>query len=89
LSLRVQPRASRDELVGWQDAILRLRVSAPPVAGAANTAVVRLLAKALGIAPSAISVVKGLQGRTKIVEIAGLSPAEIQSRLAPIVSRAS
>ena len=49
----------------------------------------RLLAKALGIAPSAISVVKGLQGRTKVVEIAGLSPAEIQSRLAPIVSRAS
>jgi uncharacterized protein len=89
LSLRVQPRASRDEIVGWQDAILRLRVSAPPVAGAANTAVVRLLAKALGIAPSAISVVKGLQGRTKIIEIAGLSPAEIQIRLAPIVSRAS
>ncbi|HZO39066.1 MAG TPA: DUF167 domain-containing protein [Methylomirabilota bacterium] len=89
MSLRVQPRASRDEIVGWQDAILRLRVSAPPVAGAANTAVVRLLAKALGIAPSAISVVKGLQGRTKIVEIADLSPAEIQSRLAPIVSSAS
>jgi uncharacterized protein YggU (UPF0235/DUF167 family) len=51
--------------------------------------VARLLAAALGIAPSAVSVVKGLQGRTKIVEVAGLSLAEIQRRLAPIVSRAS
>ena len=49
----------------------------------------RLLATALGIAPSAVSVVKGLQGRTKIVEVAGLSLAEIESRLAPLVSRAS
>ncbi|PYN40850.1 MAG: DUF167 domain-containing protein, partial [Candidatus Rokuibacteriota bacterium] len=82
MSLRVQPRASRDEIVGWQDATLRLRVTAAPVAGAANTAVARLLARALGVAPSSISVVHGLQGRTKIVEIAGLSAPEIQRRLA-------
>jgi uncharacterized protein YggU (UPF0235/DUF167 family) len=59
------------------------------VAGAANSAVARLLAEALGVAPSAIRVVKGVQGRTKIVEVAGLSLAEIQRRLAPMVSRAS
>jgi len=87
--LRVQPRASRDEIVGWQDATLRLRVTAPPVAGAANTAVTRLLAKALGVAPSSISVVSGLQGRTKIVEVTGVSRAEIQGRLASILTRAS
>ncbi|PYN32724.1 MAG: DUF167 domain-containing protein [Candidatus Rokuibacteriota bacterium] len=84
MSLRVQPRASRDEIVGWQDTTLRLRVTAAPVGGAANTAVARLLARALGVPPSSISVVRGLQGRTKIVEVIGLGVAEIQRRLAMI-----
>jgi uncharacterized protein YggU (UPF0235/DUF167 family) len=61
---------------------LRLRVTAPPVAGAANAAVARLLARALGVSPSSIRVVKGLQAREKIVEVAGLGAAEIRSRLA-------
>ena len=68
--------------MGWQDTTLRLRVTAPPVAGAANTAVVRLLAAALGVAPSSVSVVSGLQGRNKIVEVTGLGAIEIQRRLA-------
>jgi uncharacterized protein (TIGR00251 family) len=77
----VQPRASRDEIVGWQDATLRLRVTAPPVGGAANTAVARLLAQALDVPFSAISVVRGLKARDKVVEITGLTHAEIQRRL--------
>ena len=89
MSVRVQPRASQDEIVGWHDATLRLRVTAPPVAGAANTAVTRLLAKALGVPSSSISVVRGLQGRTKIVEVRGLAQSEIQSRLAAILEGAS
>jgi len=63
---------------------LRLRVTAAPVAGAANAAAARLLARALDVPPSAVSVVSGLQGRAKIVEIAGLGRAEIQSRLSSI-----
>jgi uncharacterized protein len=57
-------------------------VTAPPVDGAANAAVARLLARALGVSPSSISVVKGLQTREKIVEVAGLGATEIRSRLA-------
>jgi len=57
-------------------------VTAPPVDGAANAAVARLLARALGVSPSSVSVVKGLQTREKIVEVAGLGAAEIRSRLA-------
>ena len=57
-------------------------MTAPPVDGAANAAVARLLARALGVSPSSISVVKGLQAREKIVEVAGLGVAEIRSRLA-------
>jgi len=82
LSLRVQPRASRNEIVGWQDSTLKLRVTAPPVDGAANAAIARLLAHALGVSPSSISVVKGRQAREKIVEVAGLGAAEIRRRLA-------
>jgi len=82
LLLRVQPRASRNEIVGWQDATLKLRVTAPPVDGAANAAIARLLARALGVSPSSISVVKGHQAREKIVEVAGLGAAEIRRRLA-------
>ena len=61
---------------------MKLRVTAPPVDGAANAAVTRLLARALGVSPSSIRVVKGLQAREKIVEVAGLGAAEIRSRLA-------
>jgi uncharacterized protein YggU (UPF0235/DUF167 family) len=61
---------------------LKLRVTAAPVDGAANAAVARLLARALGVSPSSISVVKGLQAREKIVEVAGLGAAEIRRRLA-------
>jgi uncharacterized protein len=77
----VQPRASRDEIVGWQDATLRLRVTAPPVAGAANAAVTRLLAHALHIPASSISVVRGLKGRDKVVEITGFSDGDVRARL--------
>ena len=75
--------------MGWQDTTLRLRVTAPPVAGAANTAVVRLLATALGVPPSSVTVVSGLQGRNKIVEVTGLGEIEIQRRLAGIRRLAS
>jgi uncharacterized protein len=76
-------------IVGWQDTTLRLRVTAPPVDGAANTAVTRLLADALGVPPASISVVSGLHGRSKIVEITGLGQAEIQRRLDLMLTSAS
>lgn len=82
LHLRVQPRASRDEILGWQHGILRVRVAAPPVEGAANAAVVALVARALSIAPSTVSVVRGVRGRDKLVRVAGLTEADVRTRLA-------
>jgi uncharacterized protein YggU (UPF0235/DUF167 family) len=64
-------------------------VTAAPVDGAANTAVARVLARALEVPPSAIKVVHGLQGRTKIVEIRGMTDRELERRLALIFARAS
>ena len=82
LRLRVQPRASRDEIVGWQEGALRLRVTAPPVEGEANRAVAALLARVLRIAPSRIRVVSGERGREKLVRIADLGEDDVRSRLA-------
>jgi len=84
LRLRVQPRASRDEILGWQDGVLRVRVAAPPVEGEANAAVVALVARALRIAPSTVRVVRGKRGRDKLVRLTGLGDDEAQSRLASL-----
>jgi uncharacterized protein YggU (UPF0235/DUF167 family) len=64
-------------------------VTAAPVDGAANAAVARVLARALEVTPSAITVVHGLHGRTKIVEIRGMTDTELERRLAQILTRAS
>jgi uncharacterized protein len=82
LRVRVQPRASRNEIVGWRaDGALSVRVSAPPVEGAANTAVGALLAAALGVRTSTVSVVHGERGRDKTVRVDGLTLAEMKRRL--------
>ena len=84
LRLRVQPRASRDEIVGWQEGALRLRVTAPPVEGEANRAVAVLLARVLGVAPSRVRVVSGARGREKLVRITGLGGDHVRSQLASL-----
>ncbi len=84
LSVRVQPRASSDAILGWRDGSLRVRVTAPPVEGEANLAVARLLARALRVAPSAVAVIHGARARDKRVRVAGLDEAEVRSRLASL-----
>lgn len=80
--MRVQPRAPRSEIVGWRaDGTLSVRVAAPPVEGAANAAVAALLAEALGVRGTAVSVEHGARGRDKLVRVAGLTPADIRRRL--------
>lgn len=86
LRVRVTPRSSRDEIVGWQEGVLRVRVQAVPVGGRANEAVVRLLADALGLARSAAEVVRGQRGRDKTVRVVGLDEAEVKKRLAAAVN---
>jgi hypothetical protein len=81
LTIEVRPRAGRDEIVGWREGALRVRVAAPPAGGAANDAVRALLADRLGCAPSRVEIVRGLTARTKAVRILGLSPAAVTARL--------
>jgi len=86
LAVKLTPGASADRIDGWDvDAggrpVLKVRVRARPVEGEANEALVKFLAKALGVAKSAVSVQRGGQSRTKILEIASLSEDEVKSRL--------
>ena len=82
LRVRVQPRAPRSEIVGWRaDGTLSVRVAAAPVEGQANAALAALLAGALDLRPSAVTVAQGAHGRDKLVRIAGLTPSEVRQRI--------
>ena len=79
ITVRLQPRASRDEILGWdEEGTLRVRVMAPPVDGAANAALIQLLAKRLGIAKSKISLISGATARNKVVEVEGVTEAAVR-----------
>lgn len=82
LRLRVTPRAATNAIVGWRaDGALGVRVTAPPVEGAANRAVEALLAEALGLPRVAVSVARGERGRDKLIQVTGLTLDEIRARL--------
>ena len=81
LKVRVQPKASRNQVDGYADGTVRLRVTAPPEGGKANLAVVELLAETLGIPKSRIKVVRGHASRQKLVSVGLLTPADLDKCL--------
>lgn len=83
LAVLATPRASRSEIVGWQEERLKLRLKAPPVDGEANAELVRTLAKALGLPRSAVTLQQGEASRRKSVRVMGLTEAELLKRLPP------
>jgi uncharacterized protein (TIGR00251 family) len=81
LQVKLIPRASRDAIAGFDDdGALRIRVTAAPVKGGANTAMLKLLAKRLSLPVTAVVLVHGAASRTKIIEIP-LDEAAVHSRL--------
>jgi uncharacterized protein len=82
LRLRVSPGGSRSGVVGRHGESWKVRVAAAPEGGRANEAVIRLLAETLSIPRGAVTLVSGHTARDKIVELAGLGPAQIDRRLA-------
>lgn len=81
LAVRVQPRASRDELVGPLGDELKIRLTAPPVDGKANTHLVKVLAKAFGVPRNAVILLSGDTGRSKRLRIE--KPARLPKIIAP------
>jgi uncharacterized protein (TIGR00251 family) len=68
-SVRVAPRAASSQIGGERDGALVVRVTAPPAEGAANDAVIRVVAKALDLPPSAVRLVRGARARTKVLSV--------------------
>lgn len=76
-AVRVQPRARKDELVGERTGALVVRLKAPPVEGAANAALVRFLAKSLGVPVSAVEILRGASQRNKLVRVLGVRGPQV------------
>ncbi|MGO9975540.1 MAG: DUF167 domain-containing protein [Solirubrobacteraceae bacterium] len=81
IAVRLQPRASRDELVEIRDGVLIARVTAPALEGRANRALCRMLAERLDVAPSRVVLARGERSRQKLIEIDGIEQAELGPRL--------
>jgi hypothetical protein len=81
--VRVQPRASRDALAGERAGALLVRLKAPPVDGAANAALARLLAGILGVPGFAVEIVRGAARREKLVRVTGVGRAQLMRALGP------
>ncbi|MGB5681912.1 MAG: DUF167 domain-containing protein [Polyangiales bacterium] len=75
--VRVAPRASRNRVVGVQDGLLKVALTAPPVDGAANEALRKLLSKTLGVSKSAVEIVRGERGRTKLLRVRGADESKL------------
>jgi hypothetical protein len=82
IHVKAVPRAKRDEIVGWLDGALKIRVAAAPQDGRANAALETLLASSLGLRKSAVRVAAGYGSTRKRVEIDGIDRAELERRLA-------
>lgn len=81
LKVHINPRSSRNQITGWQGDVLSIKLTAPPVEGAANKAAIHFLAECLGIKKSQIALIAGRAGRDKVFEIAGLSDSDLHTRL--------
>ena len=77
-SVRVVPRASKNQIVGKQGDELRIRLNAPPVDGRANEALVKFLAASLGVSQGQVEIVAGVSSRHKVVRITGVTAEQIE-----------
>ena len=77
-AVRIVPRASRSEIAGEYNGALRIRIAAPPVEGAANRELIRLLAKIFKLPQNAVEIVSGAGSKSKIVRLAGADSARLE-----------
>ena len=80
-SVRVVPRASKSEIVGEHDGALKVRIASPPVDGAANAELIKLLAEQFDVSKSNVEIIGGQTSKTKQIRITGITAAQIASVL--------
>jgi hypothetical protein len=81
LSVRVQPRAKRDEIVGERNGAVVVRLTAPPVDGKANAALCAFIASRVRVPKSAVRIVRGQSARDKVVRVEGVPAATVREAL--------
>lgn len=87
LSLHIQPRASRNEVCGIQDNALKIRLTSPPVDGAANKLCREFLAELFEVPRSAVTILSGETSRHKRVRVGGKNPADLRLKLEGMIPR--
>ena len=86
LSLKVIPRSAQNKIVGVENGVLKLKIQALPVEGAANVSLIQFLSDFLGRSRNTIEVVKGKKSRRKVVRLKGIRAAEVLDRLQKLKS---
>jgi len=81
LAAKVTPNAGRNEISGFKEGVLQVKIGAPPDKGKANKELVDFLSEKLGIKKSAVLIIKGQTSRNKVITVEGLSGREIIKRL--------
>ena len=81
ITVHVQPNARRNEVLGFEDGALKVKIAAPPVKGKANKELIDFLSRLLGVGKGSITMEKGLASRKKVIAIEGLDRAQILKRL--------
>ena len=82
LAIRVQPRAKRDELRGvLPDGRIKIALTAPPLDGKANQALLKFLSKLLGVNKTKIQICRGVTSRDKLLEVSGIAESEARAKL--------
>ena len=84
LSVKLQPRASTNAIIGTVGGELKIKVTAPPVDSAANERLVQLLAEVLNIAPGCVELIRGHTSRHKVVKLHRISASEVTRKLMPV-----
>ncbi len=81
LIVRVSPNARQNQVTGFEDGVLHVRIAVPPVEGKANEVLIKFLSAQLGVSKSRVVIEKGLSGKTKTIAIRGLTQSQIVKRL--------
>ena len=86
ITVQVQPNAGRNEALGLENGVLRVKIAAPPVKGKANKELIEFLSELLGVSRGSVTIEKGATSRSKVIGISGLSQDEVLNRLSTVQS---
>ncbi len=88
LAVKVTPGSKRNQIIGFANGVLRVKIAAKALDGKANDALVEYMAESLGIRPSNVSIIRGLKSRDKVLQILGLTQAQVDRLLLQLCASA-